>query len=131
MQVTATELGAVPVVLLLTPRVSFLQRQQTYNSFTADILQIHCCVRMLACVKLLAMLTLDEDMLQSTMPQSNRLQSNKLQSNRLQSNMLQSNRVQSNMLQPSMLQSNRLQSSLLQSNLLQLVYTASHAHKEP
>ncbi len=44
---------------------------------------------MLACVKLLAMLTVDEDMLQSHTLQSKRLQSKRLQSNTLQSNLLE------------------------------------------
>ncbi len=105
----AIAVRVVPVAHLPIPQVPSLQCQRTCISFTADILQIHCCVRTLACVKLLAMLTLDEDMLQSNMLQPNVLQSYTLQPNRLQSNMLQSN--------------------MLQSKLLEWVCIASHAHK--
>lgn len=77
--VTAIAVRVVPVARPPIPHVSSLQCKRTCNSSTADLMQIHCCLRVLACVKLLAMLTLDEDMLQSNMLQSNVLQTNMLQ----------------------------------------------------
>ena len=74
--VTVIAARVVPMVRLPIPQVSSLQCKRTCNSFTADTLQIHCCVRTLACVKLLPMLTLNEDMLQTNM---HLLQSNMLE----------------------------------------------------
>jgi len=72
--VTAIAARVVPVVLSPIPQVSSLKCKRTCNSFTADILQTCFFVRMLAWIKLLAMLTLQTNMLQLIMLQSNVLE---------------------------------------------------------